>query len=338
MTCRAVCLIVLLSTLLLTPRTFAQEVPAPHPDAATPPRQNGTDQKLTLAAAQTVFLTATVGEVLPTAYGRARASADRALAELKKAVARWHRFELVDSPDRADLVLIIVESNHTSGIREGALNERLLVARGRSTTSDSVMWKSTLHEGGLRDYRPVAKTVEEFRALLEQYDKNLPADAIAQARAANPKASSQGCGQEQKDDLDCLANSTAQLFLPQDREENKGAVQLSEAALNVSPLDMMDRISTNEFSDYVVAIQKLLHQQFTPSQQGAGWDIAVIGVLKSDGKPELSLRSRPNTDQKQLQTFYDHLQALAAPKVNGKPLEFRIIFAVWGGSPESNTK
>ena len=249
MTCRATRLVLLLSTLFLIPSIFPQDVSSSHLEATAPAKQNVSDQKLALASAQTVFLTATVGEVLPTAYGRARASADRALAELKKAVAGWHRFEIVDSPNRADLVLIIVESDHTSGIREGALNERLLVAPGGSKTPDSaVMWKSSLHEGGLRDYRPVAKTVEEFRALLEQYDKDLPADAIAQARAAKPKTSSDGCDQEQKDDLDCLAKSTAQLFLPQDREENKGAVQLSEAALNVNPLDLMNRISTNEFS------------------------------------------------------------------------------------------
>jgi len=330
----------LISSLILSTSLLAMAQDAPSSPAkarAATTTQLASDQQLDLASAQTVFLTARVGEVMATVHGRARASAERALTELKKAILEWHRFAIVNSPDKADLILTILESNQNSGLREGVLSEKLLVARGGSTTPEpALLWESSVHKGGVRDYRPVGKTVDEFRTLLDKYDRDLPPDQLAQLRAAKKaKAPSGGCGETKDDPLDCLKNSASAVFLPEDREENKGNVKLSEAVLNVSLLNMEEHISSSEFSDYVIAMQKLLHQQFTATERGPGWDIAVLGTFQPDGKPKLEVQSRPYADQKQLQTFYDKLTSVPGPAVSKGPVDFRVVFAVWGGSEES---
>jgi hypothetical protein len=222
-------------------------------------------------------------------------------------------------------------------LKTGALTEKLQVTRGGSKIADApILWESPSHTGGIADYRPVAKTVKELRFVIEDYEKKIPQEKIAQARQARTTdQASGGCAAEEKDELDCLSHSSSELFLPEDREENRGAVKLTEAVLNVRPLDMPNRIATQDFSNYVAAMQKLLHKQFTAEQQQTGWDLAVMGTLQADGKAKIELRTRPSADSKQLQTFYDNLQAVSSPAVKGDPLEFQVIFAVWGGSEES---
>src|SRR5262249_17233076 len=247
---------------------------------------------LTLASAERVYLNARLGAIVNGGSGRGFPSADRALAGLRKAIADWRRFTIVNAPNQPDLTLTIVEGSRNSGIRMGILTEKLIVTRGRSPSMDSPsLWESSSQDGGIRNYRPVANTLNEFRAAIEEYDKTLPKELIAQARAARRRDSSSGnCGVEFKDQVDCLAHSSTRLFLPEDREENSGAVKLSEATLRVSPLEMNPHVSTSDFSNYIIAIQKLLDRQFTPTARQPGWDIAVVGTLQPVGKAKVDLQ------------------------------------------------
>ena len=98
----------------------------------------------------------------------------------------------------------------------------------------------------------------------------MPARAKRKAETA-----SGGCGAAPADPLDCLARGNTVLYLAEDREENRGAVKLSEAVLGKSLLDVGKYISTTDFSNYVVAIQKLLHQQFTAAIAVNSVDVEV---------------------------------------------------------------
>jgi hypothetical protein len=127
------------------------------------------------------------------------------------------------------------------------------------------------------------------------------------------------------------------LFLAEDREENQGAVKLSEVVIHASMVDFAKNVSTKELSDYVVAIQKLLHQQFSGGKQQTGKDVAVVATLQPDGKAEFRLASRPLLDQEPMQKFYDGLLNLPRPKVSDVPVEFKAVFMLWGGSEDSKT-
>jgi hypothetical protein len=318
---------------------------ASQPSAAKPA---DAEPGLTLVSAERVYLDARLGTTIEPRLGRYSShpsgrgapNAGRAREGLEKAIAKWGRFTVVDDPEKSDLVLVIVEGNRNSGIREGVLTEKLLVARGGA---DKVkLWESSSHDGGVRDYRPVAKTVDEFRAAVEEYEKKVPKELVAQARAARisgaTSATSGGCGNAPSDPLDCIAHQNAALYLPEEREENQGAVKLSQVLLHMSVLDMEKHVSTTEFSNYVVAIQKLLHRQFTTAQRQPGKDIAVQGTLQADGKADFKLASRPQLDNGQMQTLYDGLQKLPRPAVHEGPVEFRAVFQLWGGSEESRTE
>jgi len=320
--------------LIATISSLAQDAPC-HTGAkrAGQPATLNPEPALTLASAERVYLSARLGATASGGSGRGFPSSDRALADLKKAIMDWRRFTIVNAPEQADLILTIVEGSRNSGIRVGILTERLLVARGGSQSVESPsLWESISQDGGIRNYRPVANTVNEFRAAVEESENKLPKELIVNRRAARNFV---------QDELDCLAHSSARLFLPDDREENSGAVKLSEAVLNVSPLDIGTRVSIDDFSNfsnYVMAMQKLLNRQFTPAERQAGWDLAVVGTLQPEGKAKVDLQSRPFVDQKELQIFYDNLLNLPSPAANAGPLEFRVVFSVWGGSEESKTE
>lgn len=301
---------------------------------------------LILASADRVYLDADLGTMVPEGFGRYSShpsgrgapNAKRAHAELQKAIAQWGRFTVVDDPGKADLILVIVEGNRNSGVREGVLTERLLVLRGGSERT-APLWQSKSHDGGVRDYRPVAKAVEEFRAAVEEYEKNIPRELVAEARAKRKaETASGGCGAAPADPLDCLAHGNTVLYLQEDCEENRGAVKLSEAVLGKSLLDVGKYISTTDFSNYVVAIQKLLHQQFTAAERQAGKDIALEGTLQPDGKADFKLASRPLVDEQQMEIFYNSLLRVPRPTVHEGPVEFRAVFLLWGGSEESQAR
>ncbi len=302
------------------------------------------DLGLTLASANRVYLNAELGTTIPAGFGRysshpsgrAAPSAERAHAGLAKAIAQWGRFTVVGDPGKADLILVIVEGNRNLGVREGVLTERLLVSRG-GIERTAPLWQSNSHDGGMRDYRPVGKTVDEFRAAVEEYEKNIPQELVAQARAKRKPETASGCGAASADTLDCLAHGSTVLYLRDDREENRGAVKLSEAVLGKSLLDVGKYISISDFSNYVVAIQKLLHQQFTGAQQ-PGKDIALQGTLQPDGKADFKLASRPQVEQQQMESFYNALLQVPRPAVREGPVEFRAVFQLWGGSDESQAK
>lgn len=295
---------------------------------------------LMLVSAERVYLGAELGTVVQTGSGRGSPSIERARGALETAIARWDRFTIVDDPRKADLALVIVEGNRNSGIRVGVLRERLLVSRGGSSRGDqSVMWKSQDYDGGVRDYRPVGKTVDELRAAIDQYEKKIPRETLQQARVARkPSASSGGCAGAESDFGDCLSHGGSRLYLPEDREENGGVAKLSEVAISASLLDVAKRVSVEQLSDYVAAIQKLLKQQYSTAEQQPGKDLAVEGELRPDGKAEFRLASRPQIDQEQMQRFYDVLLGLPRPAVKDGPIEFRMVFLLWGGSGESHTE
>jgi len=319
-------------------RASDQSVAKEQPAASTEPEPG-----LTLASAARVYLNAALGTTIAEGFGRYSShpsgrgapSAQRAHAELQKAIAQWGRFTVVGDPGQADLILVIVEGNRNAGVREGVLTERLVVSRGGSEET-APLWQSKSHDGGVRDYRPVAKTVEEFRTAVEEYEKNIPRELVAEARAKRrAETASGGCGAAPADPLDCLARGNTVLYLAEDREENRGAVKLSEAVLGKSLLDVGKYISTTDFSNYVVAIQKLLHQQFTVAQRQPGKDIALQGTFQPDGKADFKLASRPLVEEEEMQSFYNGLLQVPRPAVREGPVEFRAVFQLWGGSEES---
>jgi len=326
----------------------SQETQASEPSAAKeqPAASADPEPGVTLASAARVYLDAALGTTIPEGFGRYSShpsgrgapSAQRAHAELQKAIAQWGRFTVVGDLGKADLILVIVEGNRNSGVREGVLTERLVVSRSGSEGM-APLWQSKSHDGGMRDYRPVAKTVEEFRAAVEEYEKNIPRELVAEARAKRKAETTfGGCGAAPADPLDCLAHGNTALYLPGDREENRGAVKLSEVVLHKSMLDVEKYVSTTDFSNYVVAIQKLMHQQFTVAQRQPGKDIALQGTLQPDGKADFKLASRPQVEQQQMESFYDGLLLVPRPAVREGPVEFRAVFQLWGGSDESQAK
>jgi hypothetical protein len=326
----------------------SQETQPSQPSAAQeqPAARIEPEPGLTLASAARVYLDAALGTTIAEGFGRYSShpsgrgapSAQRAHAELQKAIAQWGRFTVVGDPGKADLILVIVEGNRNAGVREGVLTEKLVVSRGGSEET-APLWQSKSHDGGVRDYRPVAKTVEEFRAAVEEYEKNIPRELVAEARAKRKaETASGGCGAAPADPLDCLARGNTVLYLPDNREENRGAVKLSEAVLGKSLLDVGKYISTTDFSNYVAAIQKLLHQQFTVAKGQLGKDIALQGTLQPDGKADFKLASRPQVEQQQMESFYDALLLVPRPAVREGPVEFRAVFQLWGGSGESQAK
>ncbi len=340
----------LISFFSLGGKTPAQSQPAqasqPSSALKQPAATADAEPGLTLASADRVYLNAELGTTIPAGFGRysshpsgrAAPSIERAHEGLEKAIAKWGRFTVVSDPGKADLILVIVEGNRTSGIREGILTERLVVSRG-GPEGTAPLWQSKSHDGGIRDYRPVAKTVDEFRAALEEYEKTIPQELVAQARAKRKaEAASGGCATAKADPLDCIAHENAALYLPEDREENRGAVKLSEVVLHKSLLDLEKYVSTTDFSNYVVAIQKLLHQQFTGAQRQPGKDVALEGTLRPDGKADFRLASRPQVEPQQMESFYNGLLLISRPAVREGPVEFRAVFQLWGGSGESQAE
>jgi hypothetical protein len=306
--------------------------------AKEPATSTAAEPGLTLAAAGRVYLTAELGTTVQAGSGRGSPSAELAREGLEKAITKWGRFALVDSPEKADLILVIVEGSRNSGVRVGVLTERLLVSRA-GTDRTTLVWKSNSYDGGIRDYRPVAKAVDEFRAAVEEYDKTIPKELLAQAQSARKRdGPSSGCATAQSDFTDCIAQGNSRLYLPDDREENRGAVKLAEVVLHMSLLDTGKYVSITEFSNYIVSIQKLLNHQFTEAQRQPGKDIAVDGTLQPDGKTDLRLASRPEVDQRQMQSFYDALLHVPRPAVHDGPVEFRVVFQLWGGSEQSHTE
>jgi len=327
-------------------QTHEAEATQPSPANDRPGASVDAELGLALASADRVYLDAELGTTIPARFGRYSShpsgrgapNAKRAQAELQKAIAQWGRFTVVGDPGKADLILVIVEGNRSSGIREGVLTEKLLILRGGPQRT-TPLWESNSHDGGIRDYRPVAKTVDEFRSAVGEYEKNIPRELVAQARAKRKaEAPSGGCGASPADSLDCLTQGNAALYLPEDREENRGAVKLSGVVLHKSMLDLEKYVSTTDFSNYVVAIQKLLHQRFSGTQTQPGKDIALEGTLQPDGKADFKLASRPLVDEQQMESFYNSLLGLPRPAVHEGPVEFRAVFLLWGGSEESQAK
>ena len=329
------------ASLAMAVASHSQDSQASQPsNTSAQPASAHAEPALALASAESVYLAAELGGAVRHGLGRGFPSVERAQAGLRDAIAKWGRFTIVDAPEKADLVLVIVEGNRTSGIRAGALTERLLVSAGGPDSEESaLLWQSNSHDGGVRDYRPIAKTVDEFRAAVEEYDKKITKDQIAEARAVRQsKAESRGCGDAQVNPFDCVFHGNSRLFLPEDREENQGAVRLSEVVMHLSLADSQRRVSATEFSNYVVAIQKLLHHQFSAESGKPGKDLALVATLQPDGKADFQLASRPQLEQEQLQKFYDALVNLPKPAIKDSPLEFRAVFLLWGGSEYIKTE
>src|SRR5438874_7369278 len=100
------------ASLAMTIASYAQD------SKASPPSNTSathTEPALTLASAKSVYLAAELGDVVRSGLGRGFPNAERAQAGLRDAVGKWARFTIVDAPEKADLVLVIVEGNRNSG-------------------------------------------------------------------------------------------------------------------------------------------------------------------------------------------------------------------------------
>lgn len=88
------------------------ETAAPQ-NAASAPVPSFTKEQI-LVSAKTVALVGAVGDVA--AYGLAmNPSAAKAKEILEKEVQKWGRFTVAETPEQADLVMILVEGNRAAG-------------------------------------------------------------------------------------------------------------------------------------------------------------------------------------------------------------------------------
>jgi hypothetical protein len=162
------------------PATTTQAQPAAAqetvPTIARDPRQ-------LLVSAKSVAIVSRLGEVAETGRLMWDPNPDKAKDKLQKAVREWGRLTIVDDPAAADLVLVIVEGNRSSFIKQGELYEVLLAFPGGSSEREDSkpLWQQEAKEGF--GGRPADKLLERFRKYVEGLEKSLPPAAPAHAGA-----------------------------------------------------------------------------------------------------------------------------------------------------------
>lgn len=139
------------------------------------------DPRQVLVSAKSVAIFSRLGEMAQTGRLMWDPNPDKAKDKLEKAVRAWGRLTVVDNPADADLVLMIVEGNRSSFLKEGELYEVLLAYPGGSSesTPSKPLWQQEAKEG--LGGRPADKLLERFRKYVEGLEKSLPATATANA-------------------------------------------------------------------------------------------------------------------------------------------------------------
>ncbi len=136
------------------------------------------DPRQLVVSAKSVAIISRLGEVAQTGRLMWDPNPDKAKDKLEKAVRAWGRLTIVDDPAAADLVLVIVEGNRSSFLKQGELYEVLLAFPGGSSESEDSqpLWQQEAKEGF--GGRPADKLLERFRKYVEGLDKSLPSTAI----------------------------------------------------------------------------------------------------------------------------------------------------------------
>jgi len=127
-----------------------------------------------IVTAKTVNVMAQLGT---SGSSRIRPNAQRAKAQVEAALRKWGRYQIVDSPAKADLVLIVVEGNATAGSEEPV--------RFRMTAMQLLSDTLTIYKGG--GIKPDSKPLWSCRETGE--DLGWPADrAVERLRRDERKA------------------------------------------------------------------------------------------------------------------------------------------------------
>ncbi len=168
------------------------------PEAQLGPRPKGDDFETSgarhpILSAKTVNVVCELGAVVPGDYHPYPADAKK---RVEKAIRKWGRFTLVEDPEQADLVLVVVEGTkkYTDSVENpkwyqkkreswNVLVDRLLVFKGGKTskadTTATLLWDSGEIEVGsfadvFRPRMPATATAIKFRKLVEALENERP--------------------------------------------------------------------------------------------------------------------------------------------------------------------
>jgi tetratricopeptide (TPR) repeat protein len=156
-----------------------QGLPQPTPTQAAAP-QNAAGAQVSsftkdqiMVSAKTVALAGAVGEVA--AYGLAmNPSAAKAKEILEKEVKKWGRFTIVETPEQADLVMLLVEGNRAAG-GGGTLKTSLLLvaAGGPAAGKEREAYWNEAKTGSILGVSAGGKVISDFRHYLEELDNRV---------------------------------------------------------------------------------------------------------------------------------------------------------------------
>jgi hypothetical protein len=117
-----------------------------------------------LLTAKTVFI---LGEPLVSATSKAEET-------LKKAFVKWGRFQVVDDPETADLIIIIWEFSSSKPGKMERIRDSMAIFVGGTTpsTEGTPLWTVT-EVGPVLGQRPTGKLVEDLRKQLTKLEESL---------------------------------------------------------------------------------------------------------------------------------------------------------------------
>jgi hypothetical protein len=142
--------------------SFVEQCEVDEPPQASPqPLQS-------LLTAKTVFIT---GEPLVSATSKAEET-------LKKAFVKWGRFQVVDDPETADLIIIIWEFSSSKPRKMERIRDSMAIFVGGTapSTEGTPLWTVT-EVGPVLGQRPTGKLVEDLRKELTKLEESLRASA-----------------------------------------------------------------------------------------------------------------------------------------------------------------
>jgi hypothetical protein len=100
----------------------------------------------------------------------------KAAQTLKKELAKWGRFQLVDDAEIADLVMVVSEYSSSKPKWTERVSENLAVFEGGSTPySDATPLWAVQKVGSALGQRPTSKLVEDLRKYITEHEKSVPA-------------------------------------------------------------------------------------------------------------------------------------------------------------------
>jgi len=95
------------------------------------------------------------------------------------------------------------------------------------------------------------------------------------------------------------------------------------------------RVQAGELDTYFKAVEGVFNDYFDSIASGSGQDVLLRGTLKPGEKVAelpIILPVEADFDPEVLSPLYDRLFAVPVPEVSEGPVEFCMVFALWGGS------